>query len=180
MRPFIGKLWGRAGKILLIGESHYLNDDDEKASKKENKKIWENWYNIRDAILETGFNPDANNTSKILCSIAFMNFFQRPAFESGESISYNNEDVKIANETLNGVVDIIKADYLFFLSSKAWKSFDKELLKEKVVGHSCHPTCQWWNMESKTYTKPNRKERITGKESFQYFVRKNKIFKNIK
>lgn len=213
MIPFIGKSWGKTGRMLVIGESHFLNDNDEKALRRENKKIWENWYNItsekltceqkwvtstaplidkmiageyysswgiwkniKDAILETGFNPDPKNTSKILCSIAFMNFFQRPALKSGESILFSCEDVKIANKTLKEVVETIKADYIFFVSSKAWGNFDEELFNEKVIGHSCHPTCKWWNMESKKYTKPDRKDRITGKESLKYFVSKNKIF----
>jgi len=214
MIPFIGEYWGKTGKLLVVGESHYLNDNDEKSSKIENKKIWKNWYNItskeltpdqlrwtstapmideairddyyypgwgvwrytKDAILETGFNPDKSNTSKILCFIAYMNFFQRPALKSGESIVFNNEDINIANETLNNVVDIVKAEYLFFVSSTAWKNFDKGLLKDKIIGHSCHPTCRWWNMESKTYTKPKTKEKITGKESFKYFIKTNKIF----
>jgi hypothetical protein len=224
MIPFVGKSWGKVGKMLVIGESHFLNDNDKNTSREENKKIWENWYkitskiltkeqkwvtstaplidkmiykmipgeyysswgiwrNIRDTILETGFNPDPNNSSKILCYTAFMNFFQRPALESGKSILSSDKDKEVANETLKGVVDIIKADYLFFVSSKAWENIDKELLKELLinnveVGHSCHPTCKWWNRKSKKYTKPNRKDKITGKESFKYFISKNKIFKD--
>jgi len=213
--PFVGKSWGKTGKLLVIGESHYLDDNDENASKRKNKWIWKNWYditsedltetqlgwtstakmineaitkdeyhlgwgiwrNIKNAILKTGFNPDANNTSKILRFIAFMNFFQRPALETGETISHDEKDIRIANETLNEVVGIIKPDYLFFVSSKAWEEFDNEvLLNEKVIGHSCHPTSPWWNIESAKYTKPNRKEKIKGEESFQYFVKKNKIF----
>ena len=214
MRPFIGKSWGRTGKMLVIGESHYLNDYDEKTSRRGNKITWKNWYkmnkeeltqdqerwtstalqineaitknkyepawgiwkNVKDAILETGYNPYPKNTSKILCYIAFMNFFQRPALDSGESIIYSNEDIKIANETLYNVANIIKADYLFFVSSKAWENYENELLTEIIVGHSCHPNCKWWNMETKKYTKSNRKKRITGKESFKYFVKKNGIY----
>lgn len=214
MIPFVGKDWDKTRKILVIGESHYLDDNDDETTKRGNRNIWENWYkisskkltdtqlswtstallineaietnhfypgwgiwkNIKDAIIESGFNPNAENTSKALCYIAYMNFFQRPALKSGESITSDENDIKIANNTLSNVVDIIKANYIFFVSSKAWESFNKELFNDKEIGHSCHPTSKWWNMESKKYTKPKGREKITGKESFKYFIKNNIIF----
>ncbi|WP_059369541.1 hypothetical protein [Treponema endosymbiont of Eucomonympha sp.] len=207
MIPFVGRDWDKMGKMLVVGESHYLNDDE----KRENRNTWKNWYNItkkeltndqsvwtstacminadikgnffpnghriwknvRDAIVETGFNPNGENPSEALYSIAFMNFFQRPALESGESITYDENDIRTANSTLNGVVNAIGANYIFFVSSTAWDNFDKELFKDKIIGHSCHPTSHWWNRESEQYTKAKSREKITGKESFKYFIKKN-------
>jgi len=222
MIPFIGSYWGKAGKMLVVGESNYLDNYDKEAKKrdnKDNKNIQKNWYNItskeltrnqfrwtstalaineaitddyfypgwgiwrsvKDVIVETGFNPDKTNTSKVLCYLAYMNFFQRPALKSGESIDYDEEDASIANDVLNKVVKIIGVDYIFFVSSMAWDNFYQELLdelsKDKKIGHSCHPTCQWWNRESQKYTKPKGQKTITGKESFKYFIKTNKIFK---
>jgi hypothetical protein len=115
MIPFVGRDWDKMGKMLVVGESYYLNDDDEETTKRENKNTWKNWYNItsteltnnqsvwtstalminedikenffpsgriiwenvKDAIVETGFNPNSENDSEALCSIAFMNFFSK-------------------------------------------------------------------------------------------------------
>ena len=205
MRPFVGKKYGVKKKLLIIAESHFLDDDTTKKStiknwynltNKELKEdqiswtntakvidhnIWANRYTdahiiykfIRNAISESCFNKLSDNQ---LLYISYMNFFQRPAEKTGESIIYTEKDIEIANNTLKKVLKIINAEYIFFISSKAWDNFDKHLFDPRKTGHSCHPTCKWWNMETKKYTKPNSKEKITGKNSFIYFLRYNKIF----
>jgi hypothetical protein len=105
-----------------------------------------------------------------------MNFFQKPAQETGESIKVTSEDKNVANIVLKNVIDIIKPDYLFFLSSISWDFFDKNIFAINKIGHSSHPTSIWWNRATAKYTKPLEEKTITGKESFKYFIRINKIF----
>jgi hypothetical protein len=70
------------------------------------------------------------------------------------------------------VLAIIKPNFIFFISTNAWKNYDRNLFDKKCTGHSCHPTMPW-NKKSADYTKPNGVNEITGKESFEYFIKKN-------
>ena len=215
MIPFIGKYWGKYPKLLIIAESHYLNDEDKDKEKKklkieQNKQDIKNWYkikntdlskeqiywtftsnilnkvtnreydskghsifkNVEKAITDSGFNPE--DTSNMFCYVSYMNFFQRPAEKTGESIKVTKEDCKIANDTLQNVIKIIEPDYIVFLSSKAWNHVDKSIFGDRKIGFSCHPACAHWNKVSKKYG--NR----TGKDAFIHFIQKNKIFESKK
>lgn len=205
MMPFIGQNYGQKKKLLVIGESHFCPKETDKNIIKNwynidntnfNKEIIE-WTatskiidfdiannrfsgshtiyrNIFYAINETGFILEENKN--VLTYISYMNFFQKPAQETGESIEVTEEDKNVANDILKKVIDIIKPDYLFFVSSESWKSFNKEIFDINKVGHSSHPTSIWWNRCSTKYTKPTEEKTITGKESFKYFIKHNKIF----
>ena len=130
--------------------------------------------NIDKAIRETGFNP----IEGVFCYIAYMNFYQRPA-ENRKSINPSPYDVKMANETLKFVIDIIKPNYLFFVSSKSWSDYDKKIFNEQNVGHSAHPSRNWcYNMESPDFSKYFSKEIVTAKESFMDFIKYHKIFED--
>jgi hypothetical protein len=204
MMPFVGKYWNDNKKLLVIGESHYLDPgfdveiikdwynfsvEELDGEDKEYAYGWTNtanivdttdykpkghtlWRNIDSAIRETGFKP----TENVFCYISFYNFYQRPAEKTGNSIIITNEDKAIANETLKFIIDVIKPNYLFFVSSKAWQVFDKNTFSKDHVGHSAHPSSRWWNMKSSKYTKYFSKQAVTGKESFKDFIIYNKIF----
>jgi hypothetical protein len=107
-----------------------------------------------------------------------MNFFQRPAAKEEKSIYVKGIDVIIANETLKHIVNIIDPKYIFFVSDKAWKYFDERIICNSgiIYGHSNHPISWNFNKKYKDYTKPDTLDEITGKESFEYFVKKNEIF----
>lgn len=98
---------------------------------------------------------------------AFINFYQRPAFEFGKSINttigernlnLEKQDHNVACETLNAVIDIISPDIIVFLSRKAYNNFICE--KAVDIYRVPHPTCCWWNRESKN----NKKGREAFKE----------------
>jgi hypothetical protein len=110
--------------------------------------------------------------------IAFMNFFQRPAIKEEKSIYVKGIDVIIANEILKYIVNIIDPEYIFFVSDKAWKYFDERIICNSgiIYGHSNHPISWNFNKKYNGYTKPDTLDEITGKESFEYFVKENKIF----
>ena len=102
-----------------------------------------------------------------------MNFFQRPAKESGKSIQHDKDDIKVAGDTLQAVCEILKPAKLFFVSSRAYEAFwayinNKEnqlkwdgaknscnaiqmigSFNNAIIGHSSHPGCLWWNRKAK-------------------------------
>ncbi len=193
MMPFIGKYWGQYKKLLVIGESHYLAPGGAEFSKdwydlpieclEADDIEWTNtakiidetqyksgshsiYRNIDYAIRETGFKPDES----VFCYVAYMNFFQRPAEETHESINASNEDIEIANETLKYVCDIIEPEYLFFISRKAHTCLDKTMCATGQIGCSAHPASSWWNREN------SEDSWRTGKQAFMDFIKEKKIF----
>ena len=126
------------------------------------------------AILKSNFSfSDKTNMFRY---ISFVNFFQRPAEKTGDSIHVNEQDIEIANQTMSEIIRIIEPEFIFFVSSKAWKNFDKSLFNRANTGHSCHPSCKWWNRKSKSYTKSPNKQSVTGQESFIDFMNTHNIF----
>jgi hypothetical protein len=192
--PFVGKDYGKGQKILILGESHYLDPES-------NPETINNWYSLssndlnEENLIWTNTSLIVNNTnfkskghliyknvhySLINCgvagglsSISYMNFFQRPADSTGNSISVNQNDTIMANNVLKQVLDILSPDYLYFVSSKSYNHFDKGLFPTHKTGHGPHPACPWWNKKSANFTKPDNVPAITGKESFQYFIKTN-------
>ena len=153
---------------------------------------------LRDAFNEVLRNEN-NRKIERLEDCAFMNFFQRPAQESGKSIQHNhNTDIEVAGATLQAVCEILEPTKIFFVSSRAYNAFREyinkhinnkehplgwELAKNScqaiqmtysfnkaIVGHSAHPGCSWWNRKSKNYTKKKGGDNNTGKEAFEYFI----------
>jgi hypothetical protein len=204
MMPFVGKYWDQTGKLLMIGESHYLDFDFSPETIK-------NWYNISlDDLDEDDYdyaywwtntarliditdykskghtiwkNIDSairetgfNPSENIFSFIAYTNFFQRPAQKTGDSIIVSKDDIAVANNTLEFIISTIEPHYIFFVSSKSWQHYNKSIFNGKNVGHSAHPSCRWWNMKSSKFTKDESKRVVTGKESFMDFIIHNKIF----
>jgi hypothetical protein len=208
MIPFVGKYWGQYTKLLVIGESHYMPDDFPKDMIEEWYELspidFENagediswthtagiidktWYedkghtiyrNIDYAIIDSGFCPGYLPGENSFCFISFMNFFQRPALNSGEGIIPNKDDIEIANETLTEVIKILKPDFLFFVSSKARdclkEEWFKDLLNSGKIGYSCHPATSHWNTPSIKYSEDGTTP-LTGKQAFINFLQKNHI-----
>jgi len=132
------------------------------------------YLHIDKAIIESGLKRE--NNEKMFQYVSFMNFFQRPSESESESINVNKRDQKVANETLKQVINIIKPNYIFFVSAKAWDFYDQSLFDPNKTGHSCHPTSKWWNRKASCYTDVNNLGKVTGKESFINFIKKNGIF----
>lgn len=187
MRPFIGRLYGQYGpKILLVAESHYLPEGgslhldaqcwyagSEKNFGTEDEPGWihtrqiidkkdgkwsarghEIYRRLNRALSEVGYLGGGN----LFRYVAFMNGFQRPAIE-GKSLNVQREDLEVATQTLNGVVDIIEPDCLIFVSSKAKRHLAKHLeVESRGVPH---PACAWWYRASK---------HGTGKERFIHYL----------
>jgi len=198
MLPFIGKSFEKMEtKVILIGESHYFDDDAyevhewEDAKKnwyhnsssalekwktnyintrlnfhiieveKEFKKPHTNYWNMRSAIKDSKLALIDNE--QIFQNIAYFNYFQRPSFNSGESILNSQEDNEVAFDTFSKLINFLKPKKIIFNSAKAmdtfnWSNKGNEL--NSKIYRTPHAASSWWNRES---SKTNWK---TGREYF--------------
>lgn len=151
----------------IISKSNLINDNNPSCHKI--------FSNIHSALQSSRLNNLKEN-ERMFNHIAYMNFFQRPA-KDRDTINPSNKDIKIANDTLFEVVEILKPDFIFIVSSKAWNNIDTDKFKNYKFGHSSHPNSKWWNRQCKSYTNLYKKDKLTGRESFVDFVAYHEIFK---
>lgn len=182
-------------KLLLIGESHYLNKESEyhldpkiwyagvEVSEKIDCKniktrniiyngIKTKWQlksktifrNIEKALFESLFFENKPLTA--FTEVAFMNYFQRPAEKTGQSINVSAIDAEVSSFVFQSVVNAVEANIIIFTSSLAWqhaKNYGiRDFLNKKniKVGRAPHPGMPWWSRSSKAYGNQ------TGKEHF--------------
>ncbi len=196
--PFIGSNYDkRANRILIVGESHYLPkdtkvdllkwyDSDESSLSEEDKNyidvrglltyaIRSNYKadghtifrNIESAALEIDFK--SLNDSHFFSNVAFFNFYQRPAENTGDSIIASQIDKGKGAEIFRQVTDIVNPTHIIFVSSKVRAEFTDEDLCDYYCGHTPHPAMPWWNRKSERYGN------ITGKEKFQNFLKEHEL-----
>lgn len=169
-------------KLLVLGESHYLPRDSIKScdvdawysgsgdSLDDKEEGWIHTRQIIKHIVEHNYCNSAHgifrNTAKAVNSvscqhtnpleamndIAFMNFFQRPAENEGDSINVVKKDVEVAIYVLKDVIEALAPDLIVFVSFKAaW--YGKSIVESLniPVAVTPHPTCRWWNKQTKKY-----------------------------
>jgi len=200
MKPWVGSEYTHSKvKILVIGESHYLDagsiyhHDTQgwyEGVKVSDKKDW-GWIKTRN-IISNGINTKWKDKSKaiyrniekalfetelykekqltVFSDIAFLNYFQRPAQQTGKSIKVSKLDSDISNKVVSQVVTTISPDIVIFTSSLAWRHAKRsgfvKVLDDSLIKctRAPHPGMPWWNRVSKMYG--NR----TGKQHFINFV----------
>lgn len=169
-------------KLLVLGESHYLPKESIKShdvdawysgsedSLDAEEKRWIRTRQIIKKIVDNNYCNSAHgifrNTAKAVnlvgCQhanpleamndIAFMNFFQRPAENEGDSINVVKKDVEVAIYVLKDVIEALAPDLIVFVSFKAaW--YGKSIVESLniPVAVTPHPTCRWWNKQTKKY-----------------------------
>jgi len=180
--PWVGMGYRKAElKILLLGESHYL---PKGVSYHHNVDAWYSGIQIASAedlkwmttrsIIRNGLNTDWKGPSKTIyrnlsaalkkagfsqeeapfVSLAYMNFFQRPAEKTGDSIKVKEIDRKVSAATVAHVASCLQPDLVVFCSSLAWRASNEERLLHALKSQGCevgttpHPASAWWNRES--------------------------------
>ena len=111
-----------------------------------------------------GLGIGTNNKYDDFDHFAFMNFFQRPSLEFGESIEYSDEDKQVANDVLNKVIEVLKPKLVVFLFQKAYKAYEPNSFDNIFVEKVSHPTSAWW------YKK--RKDGKCSRDDFETYLRK--------
>jgi hypothetical protein len=158
MMPWVGKKHPRSElKLLIVGESHYLDKD---SSYHHDIESWykginvtgkpdTGWFNTR-GIISNGINTNWKSRSKaiykniekalreskmlvsddesVFVDLAFMNFFQRPAEVTGKSINVSEIDSLVSDEVFKSVIEIISPHIIIFTSSLAFRSAKKGML----------------------------------------------------
>lgn len=148
--------------VITRADSH--NTSKAITNKEETIKPLSIYLNIKKELKSIRKDLFASQ-EHIFPFLAMYNYFQRPAFEEGKSIINNEKDNKVAFETLQSVVEIIKPKLIIFASRKAFAAFktsnrNKAIIDSNIVKNIPHPGSAWWNRKASIYGDK------TGKEHF--------------
>ena len=170
MKPFIGENYFNAKKkVLIIAESHYfgsisnINTGPTKWYSSTLKDLHESKYdNINTRkVVENSTHPVFKELENVLSksmekfknrainNIAYMNAFQRPANKTGQSVKElaTSMDFKIGIKTVTQVIEILKPDYVIFISKYSWDKIGKQLHKAENIKYEFvnHPASWYWH-----------------------------------
>jgi len=144
--------WYEKSSLDLLGEEPYwINTrrivNNVHGQKQQKPQKWKKsrtiYRNIEQSLIDSGF----PRTDNLLCHIAFMNAFLRPAEETGQSIKVCKIDVEQSVLVINQIIEIIKPEHICFVSIKASKHIAKKLnMSSDSVPH---PASAWWNRKSR-------------------------------
>jgi hypothetical protein len=86
-------------------------------------------------------------------SMAFMNYFQRPAQVSGKSIVVSELDRSHSATVLNSVLEIISPRIVVFCSVLAWRAARESVQENQHVhfAFAPHPATRWWHTPMRKY-----------------------------
>ena len=185
MKPFIGEnYFNNSKKFLFVGESHYFDMDDKDVTKDYINGSPTNWYENTQANLHTS-KHDWINTRRVIGTsthmvfkelekilshtmpkfkereinnVAFMNGFQRPANKYGASIKnmVGPRDFEEGKKTIEKVVEIIRPDYVIFISKFTWEKIGTKInripeIKYEFINHPA--SVKYWHDENNPHSK---------------------------
>lgn len=194
MMVAVGDLYRKATlRILVLGESHYV--DQAEASNHPDlwyegrniacvatvpnictRKIFDNaingrkkskskaiFHSLASALRAAGIAETLPGSP--LQSIAYMNYFQRPAEEGGKSLRVYPRDITEATSVVNEVVSVLEPQLVVFASRLAWRHAKAGLAdKLQQAGiHTLdvpHPATSWWNRPSRPMKGQTGRQRL--------------------
>lgn len=172
-------------KLLVVGESHYFNNtakfhidptkwysraDDDEIKKREGHRIRFQisklfvtelgkapvmYRTIEAALREIDYFGKRDIKDEIFQSLAYINYFQRPANTTKQSISVTSQDAEVAHESVLHLINTIKPTAVIFTSKKAWKTASNSQLLSHIecfAAFTAHPRTSWWNRKVKSYS----------------------------
>ena len=155
-KPFIGTEYNIQNfKILIVGESHYLNDFDFNDYLNGDKKVelitnnvvkrylnykktgkyyakWMNTFTKFSNVLY-GKKSSIKDTVEFWQSSSFYNYVQAPT--KGPRISPSKEEFKLSFDALKKVVEEIKPNLIFLWGHRLWDNFPKENYESSKNGN---------------------------------------------
>lgn len=181
--PWVGQAFHmQCPRILVLGESHYLKpssvyhhdaaawyagisiQDKSDRSWTITRGIVANglvsqwkgksktiYRNIEAAAVDAGVGAQTHGSP--FHSMAFMNYFQRPAQVSGKSLVVSELDQSHSTAVLNSVLEILSPRIVVFCSVLAWKAA-RESVRENQRVHFAfapHPATRWWHTPMRKY-----------------------------
>lgn len=174
MKPFIGDNYFTADKkVLIIGESHFFNHEPLNENPKCNPgaQVWYTYdieipkekldcINTNESVRKGSHRffinlktilSDALKLDKdiVLESICFMNAFQRPANHRGVGMEklIQEQDCLVAIDTINEVINILKPQFVIFVSKLSWNKIGTRIAKVEncKIDYTNHPNSFDWN-----------------------------------
>lgn len=170
MLPYIGSKYEKY-KVLIVAESHYLIEDSDRekvkdfnkwiADKNEIKLMNEEYINTREVVKKhcsnnnkqpffSNIKKEIINIEKFWDKISFMNFFIVSSINGSRTIAVSKDIEKKSLENFENVLDVIKPNYILFLSKKSYYIFEKSNSKylKNIFGFG-HPSSPWWSRKRK-------------------------------
>ena len=170
MLPYVGSEYGKY-KVLIVAESHYLGEDNDREKVKDFKKwltdkneiklIKPEYINTRCVVKEHCNNNNKQpffsmikkeiiNVEKFWDKVSFMNFFIVPSINGSREIEALKDMKEKSLENFENVLDVIKPNYILFLSKKSYCIFEKSNSKylKNTFGFG-HPSSPWWSRKRK-------------------------------
>ena len=170
MLPYIGSEYEKY-KVLIVAESHYLGEDNDRekvkdfkkwlADKNEIKLMKPEYINTRWVVKEHCSNNNKQpffsmirkeiiNIEKFWDKVSFMNFFIVPSINGSREIKVSKDIKEKSLENFENVLDVIKPSYILFLSKKSYYIFEKSNSKylKNTFGFG-HPSSPWWSRKRK-------------------------------
>ncbi len=181
--PWVGQAFHSPGpRILVLGESHYLKPESdyhhdaaawyaginiqgrsdrawtitreiianglENGWREKSKTIYRN---IEAAATEAGVG--ASKLGSPFHSMAFMNYFQRPAQVSRKSIVVSKLDRNHSAAVLNSVLEVLSPEIVIFSSVLAWSAARESIHRNQHVrfAFTPHPATRWWHTPMRKY-----------------------------
>jgi hypothetical protein len=194
MMVAVGALYRDANpRILVLGESHYINQAEasnhaELWYEERNiaceatvlniatRRIFDNaingrkkskskaiFHSLASALRAAGIGDTLSGSP--LQSIAYMNYFQRPAEESGKSLKVQPRDILEAASVVGEVVSVLEPQLVVFASRLAWRHVMTALsdqLQQAGI-HTLdvpHPATSWWNRPSRPMKGQTGRQRL--------------------
>lgn len=181
--PWVGDFFGcQLPRILILGESHYLRPFSEYhhdatawyAGIDLQQKCDKGWINTR-GIIANGLRNKWRGKSKTIYrnieavaadaglgaltnaspfhSIAFMNYFQRPAQIAGKSIVVSSLDKNNSAKVLNSVLKTLSPQIVVFCSVLAWENAQESVQEHQDIrfAFTTHPATRWWHTPMRKY-----------------------------
>jgi hypothetical protein len=168
---FLNNWYEGSGDRLSEHHINYLNTRSNifKLENGDFSKPLTMYFNLKKSLLEV---IDLNENGFIFDRFSYYKYFQKPAAineipNENRSIIPLNQDISVAFETFNLIVDILEPKVVIFVSSKSYNSFlamkDKNLNfmeLNAIIDVVPHAGSRWWNRSSGKYGNK------TGKQKF--------------
>ncbi|SCK24273.1 hypothetical protein [Vogesella sp. LIG4] len=200
--PWVGQFYLTCPlRVLVLGESHYLKPE---STYHLDSEAWYKGVDLSSAtdvghfktrgIIKNGIAKQWAGKSKLIyrniaaaivasglvhCDspfqyISYMNYFQRPAQASGDSLAPSAQDKLHSARVVSSVIEILQPELVICCSSLAWGAakemglIGNSVSLKTVFVRSVHPATRWWN------TKMKKHKELTGTQLFVHGI-KNRL-----
>ncbi|MCU8092477.1 hypothetical protein L5M18_13010 [Shewanella sp. SM20] len=129
---------------ILKARSTDISPEERKSFKAKGHTIYRNLL----TTINSSPKFKHQNYLDVIDQVAYYNYFQRPAEETGGSIDVKPRDIPMAESTLKLVLNTLQPELIIVASRKAGKLI-KPLIPNYEFVITAHPSSVWWNRQTK-------------------------------